>query len=111
MNSRGGKNGERNMMEEDLSLNGLISGQKVNWEQNGETNGRRNLSLALVHGKGRLGMHHSAAKDGQGHGERSTLEMARYTNMARAQLVKAGTWLWMKKRTTRLSLTTGGQMS
>ncbi|KAK4354779.1 hypothetical protein RND71_026973 [Anisodus tanguticus] len=66
MNSHGGRNGESNMMEEDLSLNGLTSGQKVNWEQNGEINGRRNFLVALVHGKGRLGMHHLAAKGGQG---------------------------------------------
>lgn len=45
-------------------FSGRISGQKVNWGQNGEINGRRNFLVALVHGKGRHGMHHPAAKVG-----------------------------------------------
>uniref|UniRef100_M1AM49 Uncharacterized protein n=1 Tax=Solanum tuberosum TaxID=4113 RepID=M1AM49_SOLTU len=110
MNNRGGRNGESIMMEEDLFLNGQISGQKLSLEQNGETSGKRNFSLELVHGKERLGMCHPSVIDGPGHGERSTSEMAKCTSTARAQQVKVGTSLWMKELTTRLNLTMDGQM-
>ncbi|XP_028944219.1 uncharacterized protein [Malus domestica] len=48
---------------------------------------------------------------GQGHEEKSTLEMVRCTNMGKARQGKAGILLWMRRPITRLSRITGGQMS
>ncbi|KAL7244693.1 hypothetical protein ACSBR2_000126 [Camellia fascicularis] len=45
-----------------------------------------------------------------GHGVKSTSEMVRCTNMVRAQQVKVGILLWMRKLTMRLNLIMDGQM-
>ncbi|KAM1484189.1 hypothetical protein TB2_035422 [Malus domestica] len=41
---------------------------------------------------------------GQGHGEKSTLEMVRCTNMGKPRQGKAGILLWMRRDLLRVSL-------
>jgi hypothetical protein len=91
MSSHGGRSGGSIMMEEDLFSNGQTSGLRQSWGPNGETSGKRNFSVGLVHVRGRHGMYHLTATVGQERGERNTLETERFTSTERVPQEKAGT--------------------
>ena len=98
------------MMEVDLFSNGQINGLRLNWELNGEISGKRSSLPVLARVKGKHGMYLRVVNAGQENGVRSILETEKFTNMERAQLVKAGILLLTKRRTMRVNLTMDGQM-
>ncbi|KAM1018131.1 hypothetical protein ACFX14_039658 [Malus domestica] len=100
MSSPGGRSGESIMMEGDLTDKWAETELGTKWGDKWEEK-----FFARIGSRQGETWH-----VGQGHGEKSTLEMVRCTNMGKARLGKAGILLWTRRPITRLSRITDEQM-